>query len=64
MRNWGKRLPEGEAGRAAIDYAFGEASRQNNRTRSYVEAVLTRLEAEGWPADSGGRLEGRLRADV
>ena len=51
LRDWSERIPANERGEKCIEYAFREAVAQNHRSWSYVAAILTRLEAEGWPAE-------------
>jgi len=51
LRDWSERIPANGRGEKCIEYAFREAAAQNHRSWSYVAAILTRLEAEGWPAE-------------
>lgn len=51
LREWSERLPEGEDGQAAVNYAFAEAAESGARSWRYVESILARLEANGWPLE-------------
>jgi len=51
LRDWSERIPANGRGEKCVEYAFREAVAQNHRSWSYVAAILTRLEAEGWPAE-------------
>lgn len=53
LRRWAERLPQDEPDAlATIRYAFDETRDNAERfTWRYVEAVLSRLEQEGWPVD-------------
>lgn len=51
LDDWAERIPNTSSGEAAIAYAFSEAVANNKRRWRYVESILVRLEAEGWPAD-------------
>ena len=51
LRDWSERIPANGRGEKCIEYAFREAVAQNHRSWSYVAAILTRLESEGWPAE-------------
>ena len=51
LRDWSERIPANGRGEKCVEYAFREAAAQNHRSWSYVAAILTRLEAEGWPAE-------------
>ena len=61
-REWPARIPETEIGRAWVQYAFREAAANESRpTVKYIERILERGEAEGWPAEMEG-LHGRRNA--
>ena len=51
LRDWSERIPANGRGEKCIEYAFREAAAQSHRSWSYVAAILTRLESEGWPAE-------------
>ncbi|KKK48323.1 hypothetical protein LCGC14_3146270, partial [marine sediment metagenome] len=57
LKEWAERIPETEAGCRAILYAFREAAANNRRNWRYVEAILKRQEADGWPAEPGTERE-------
>ena len=57
LKEWAERIPETEAGCRAILYAFSQAAAQNHRSWAYVEAILKRQEADGWPAEPGTERE-------
>lgn len=51
LRDWAERIPEGDVGTATVKFAFAEATANGVLTWAYVQGVLKRLEAEGWPCD-------------
>jgi len=51
LRDWSERIPANGRGEKCVEYAFREAAAQSHRSWSYVAAILTRLESEGWPAE-------------
>ena len=51
LRDWAERIPDSDVGTASIKFAFQEATANGVLTWAYVQGVLKRLEAEGWPCD-------------
>lgn len=51
LRDWSERIPANGRGEKCVEYAFREAAAQSHRSWSYVAAILSRLEGEGWPAE-------------